>query len=92
MSVAPPAPAAPLLERADELAALAELLREVRSSGQGRMVLVGGEAGVGKTALLRAFCENQPRDVRILWGACEPLHTPRPWRTAGTPAADRREP
>jgi DNA-binding CsgD family transcriptional regulator/tetratricopeptide (TPR) repeat protein len=78
MSVAPPTPATPLLERAGELAALADLLRDVRSSGKGRMVLVGGEAGVGKTALLRAFCENQPEKVRILWGACEPLHTPHP--------------
>ncbi len=78
MSVAPPAPATPLLERGDELAALAGLHEGVRASGQGRMVLIGGEAGVGKTALLRAFCENQPGKVRILWGACEPLHTPHP--------------
>ncbi len=78
MSVALPAPAVPLLERADELAALDDLLHGVRSGGQGRMVLVVGEAGAGKTALLHAFCENQPAKVRILWGACEPLHTPHP--------------
>jgi DNA-binding CsgD family transcriptional regulator/tetratricopeptide (TPR) repeat protein len=78
MNDAPSVPATPLLERGDELAALAGLLDGVRASGQGRMVLVGGEAGVGKTALLRAFCEEQPGKVRILWGACEPLHTPHP--------------
>jgi DNA-binding CsgD family transcriptional regulator/tetratricopeptide (TPR) repeat protein len=70
--------ATPLLEREDELAALADLEREVQASGQGRIVLIGGEAGVGKTALLRAFCDGRPRNVRILWGACEPLHTPHP--------------
>jgi predicted ATPase len=40
----------------------------------GRLILVGGEAGVGKTALVRAFAEGR----NVLWGACDPLHTPRP--------------
>jgi DNA-binding CsgD family transcriptional regulator/tetratricopeptide (TPR) repeat protein len=71
-------PATPLLERADNLAALNDLLAGVRSSRHGRMVLLGGEAGVGKTALLRVFCESQPKTVRILRGACEPLYTPHP--------------
>ena len=42
----------------------------------GRLVLVGGEAGVGKTALVRAFTEQS--GARVLWGACDPLETPRP--------------
>src|SRR5262245_23607827 len=46
-----------LLERSDSLSGLDELLAAVRSSGEGRLVLLGGEAGVGKTALLRAFCD-----------------------------------
>jgi AAA ATPase domain len=71
-------PATPLLERADNLAALNDLLAGVESSRHGRLVLLGGEAGVGKTALLRAFCESQPKAVRILRGACEPLYTPHP--------------
>ena len=41
-------------------------------------MLVGGEAGVGKTALLRRFAAEQRRSARILWGACDPLFTPRP--------------
>src|SRR4051812_1293230 len=65
-----------LIERADALAALTGRLDDVRASSTGRLVLVGGEAGVGKTALLRMFCAAQ--DVRVLWGACEPLRTPRP--------------
>ena len=41
-------------------------------------MLVGGEAGVGKTSLLRRFCEERPESVRLLWGGCDPLLTPRP--------------
>jgi ATP/maltotriose-dependent transcriptional regulator MalT len=67
-----------LLERGETMSALADLLAGVRSASHGRLVLVGGEAGVGKTALLRRFCEMQEPPLRILWGACEPLHTPRP--------------
>ena len=50
----------------------------MRSGSEGRLVLIGGEAGVGKTALLRRFCETQSESARILWGACEPLRTPEP--------------
>jgi len=65
-----------LVERDDQMAALEESLATVVASGSGRMVLVGGEAGVGKTALLREFCGEQ--SVRIVWGACDALFTPRP--------------
>jgi DNA-binding CsgD family transcriptional regulator/tetratricopeptide (TPR) repeat protein len=67
-----------LLERGETLAALDALVADVRVSGEGRLVLVGGEAGAGKSTLLRHFCEVCVRDLRVLWGACEPLHTPRP--------------
>ena len=67
-----------LLERDEILSVLHELLTAVRSSSQGRLVFVSGEAGVGKTALLRRFCETQDERVRILWGECEPLRAPRP--------------
>jgi DNA-binding CsgD family transcriptional regulator/tetratricopeptide (TPR) repeat protein len=67
-----------LLERAEILAMLERLLDDVRSRSEGRLVLVGGEAGVGKTTLLLAFCRRQGAAARILWGGCEPLRTPRP--------------
>jgi len=67
-----------LLERERELAALRAWLGAVREERHGRLVLIGGEAGVGKTALLRRFCDEQPRSARILWGSCDPLFTPRP--------------
>ena len=67
-----------LLERSRHLAALAASLDAVREHSEGRLVLVGGEAGVGKTSLLRRFCDDQPRSVRVLWGSCDTLLTPRP--------------
>lgn len=67
-----------LLERSAELTALGGLFAAVRSSRQGQTVLVGGEAGIGKTALLRGFCNEVGASARVLWGACEPLFTPRP--------------
>jgi ATP/maltotriose-dependent transcriptional regulator MalT len=48
----------------------------VEHSSRGRLVLVGGEAGVGKTALLRRFCDNRAGRARVLWGACDALFTP----------------
>jgi len=45
----------------------------------GRSVLVAGEAGVGKTSLVRAFCDGaMDEGVRVWWGACDALTTPRP--------------
>ena len=66
-----------LLERTQQLSALAESLDAVMHTHQGRLVLVRGEAGIGKTAVIRQFCgEQQPR-ARALWGACDPMFTPR---------------
>jgi DNA-binding CsgD family transcriptional regulator/tetratricopeptide (TPR) repeat protein len=67
-----------LLEREGELAVLAEALGEVETDSQGALVLVHGEAGVGKTALLQHFCRERKATTRVLWGASEPLFTPRP--------------
>ncbi|MGI5247145.1 ATP-binding protein [Dactylosporangium sp. CA-139066] len=54
-------------------AALAEL-DGLRRAG-GRIALVAGEAGIGKSSLVRAFAGAQPD--RVWWGACDPLVTPR---------------
>ena len=66
-----------LVERGERLAALGSWLGEARS-GVGRSVLVAGEAGVGKTSLVRAFCDQHADGVRVWWGACDALTTPRP--------------
>jgi DNA-binding CsgD family transcriptional regulator len=65
-----------LLERDDAVATLERALASTRTGG-GRLVLVSGEAGVGKSALVTAFCSGAA-DVRVLAGACDGLWTPRP--------------
>jgi hypothetical protein len=67
-----------LLERATELSMLVDCLEAVERSSRGQVLLVGGEAGVGKTTLVRRFCEERGQSARILWGACDPLFTPSP--------------
>jgi DNA-binding CsgD family transcriptional regulator len=67
-----------LLERAGELQVLDAALDAVGPRAPGRLVLVAGEAGVGKTALVRRFCDGRSPEARVLWGACESLFTPRP--------------
>jgi hypothetical protein len=64
-------PTTELLERSGELAALERLLTAVLEDSSGRFVLVAGEAGAGKSVLLRRFCEQERPSVRILWGACD---------------------
>ena len=80
LSTAPatqPAQAGDLLERSGPLEALAAMLEGVRSTSRGRLVLVTGEAGAGKTALVRRFTDEHRGSARILWGACDALFTPR---------------
>jgi DNA-binding CsgD family transcriptional regulator len=67
-----------LLERARELSTLGEWLGAVVNNRHGRLGLVAGEAGVGKTALLRRLREEHRDGPRFLWGGCEALFTPRP--------------
>ena len=67
----------PLLEREAALGLLRGALAEALA-GEGRCVLVHGEAGIGKTALLQFFCNWASGDARVLRGACDPLFTPRP--------------
>lgn len=67
-----------LLERSVQLEALQTALTAAMTGSGGRMVLLPGDAGIGKTALLREFCVGLRRPVRVLWAACDPLFTPRP--------------
>ena len=66
-----------LLER-DEL--LAQLQAQWRGASEqaGRLVVVEGEAGIGKTALMRRFAQLLGSAVPVLWGSCDALSTPRP--------------
>jgi predicted ATPase len=67
-----------LLERSGQLTALDDALRSVLGGSPGQLQFVGGEAGAGKTALLHHFCGGRAGSVRVLWGACDALFTPRP--------------
>ncbi|HSK38019.1 MAG TPA: AAA family ATPase, partial [Actinomycetota bacterium] len=64
-----------LLEREPLLDELGGLL--AATAGGGRVVLLAGEAGMGKSALVRRFAEQQAGEARFLLGACDPLLTPR---------------
>ena len=66
-----------LIERGSYLAALGEHLASA-VAGHGRLVLVGGEAGVGKTSLVRAFANEHAGEARVVWSACDGLFTPEP--------------
>jgi DNA-binding CsgD family transcriptional regulator/tetratricopeptide (TPR) repeat protein len=64
-----------VLERDSFLAQLDDLLGEAAWRG-GRLVLVRGEAGIGKSTLVQAFSAG--RSGRVLWGTCDPVAPPRP--------------
>lgn len=70
----------PLLERESALASLAEYAHEARA-GDGRLVLVAGEAGVGKSTLVEALADRLGAELpgaHWAWGMCDGLFTPRP--------------
>jgi DNA-binding CsgD family transcriptional regulator len=66
-----------LLERDKQLAQLTRW-HEASESRGGCVVLVTGEAGIGKTAVVSEFIRRRGAAVRVLWGACDPLSTPQP--------------
>ena len=66
-----------LLEREQFLFELEAILNDV-ASGKGSFVFVSGEAGIGKTSPVEQFIEAHKEQVRVLWGACDALFTPRP--------------
>ena len=84
-------PVEPLLERESELVALVEAVEAARA-GAGSFVLVAGEAGIGKTSLVRALRARLGGGAAFAVGACEALSVPVPLGPvlelfAATPAA-----
>ena len=65
-----------LLERERELAVLTAAV-DTAAEGRGAVVTIGGEAGIGKTALVRTFVESHKAEIRAMWGGCDDLSTPR---------------
>ncbi len=66
-----------LLERDTSLQALSTAFAEA-AEGNGRIALVYGEAGIGKTALVERFALERPQQSQMLVGVCDALFTPRP--------------
>ena len=66
----------PILEREHELAELAGAAREA-ANGAGSVVLVYGEAGIGKSSMVDAVRGRIPAEGRMLVGHCDDLATPR---------------
>ena len=76
--MSPAAAADELVGRDDQLAALEGVLAGARG-GRGRVVLVAGEPGIGKTRLAEELAARATvRGAVVLWGRC--------WEGAGAPA------
>jgi AAA ATPase domain len=71
-----------LLERDAELGALRAAVGDARG-GRGSVVLIGGEAGIGKTSLVRAL---RAETGGALVGRCEPLSAAGPFALCGRDA------
>ena len=87
-----------LRERGPVLEVLREAVRAA-AAGTGAAALVTGEAGIGKTSVVRALRAGMDHGVRVLAGACDDLLSPRalgPLReavaTTGRPARARWPP
>lgn len=76
-----------LLEREAHLESLARRLGDAKT-GNGSLVLVAGEAGSGKTSLVRSFAGSLGDSSLVIEGACDPLSTPRPLSPIHDFAAD----
>ncbi|MEA1991227.1 MAG: LuxR C-terminal-related transcriptional regulator [Thermodesulfobacteriota bacterium] len=61
-----------LLERDSELGLMDGLLGEVESSG-GKVILIRGEAGIGKSSLVREFIDRHSGEASIYFGSCDDL-------------------
>jgi predicted ATPase len=61
-----------LLERDAPLGVLAGAVADA-AAGRGSTVVISGEAGIGKTSLVRAFATDARGDARLLAGACDDL-------------------
>src|SRR4051794_11287195 len=66
-----------LLERDPALATLVEA-RAAAARGDGSVVVVSGEPGIGKTSLVTRFVSDLGEDARVLLGTSDDLSIPRP--------------
>src|SRR5438552_16742105 len=70
----------PLLEREFAMASLVDYARQAYA-GEGRLVLVSGEAGIGKSSVVERLVDRLAVELPgtvWAWGMCDGLFTPRP--------------
>jgi DNA-binding SARP family transcriptional activator len=72
-----PMPAETLLERDDELSSLTRTARAMVRTGRGSVVVIAGEAGSGKSSLVRSFVDRLDDGVAVAVGGCDDLLAPR---------------
>ncbi|WP_339718926.1 AAA family ATPase [uncultured Paraglaciecola sp.] len=66
-----------LLERDNAIDKITESMSKISQSG--KILLLSGEAGIGKTSLLEHIRMHADTSIDILWSGCDPLFTPRPY-------------
>ena len=66
-----------LIERAGFLAELHFQFERI-AAAEGHGVFVCGEAGIGKTSLVKAFGKGLKSEYNLYQGTCDALFTPRP--------------
>ena len=69
-------PVMELLERAEQVATVVDRYAQVDRHGQ--LVLISGEAGAGKSALVQDLLDHHLSGARVLVGRCDDLFAPRP--------------
>ena len=66
-----------LIERTEFLATLSAKFESIKY-GEGHCIFLSGEAGMGKTSVIKSFCNEIRDDCKIFQGSCDALFTPRP--------------
>lgn len=66
-----------LLERESAIVRISDCIATIAHSG--KILLLSGEAGIGKTSLLEHIRINIDPDIDVFWSGCDPLFTPRPY-------------
>jgi DNA-binding CsgD family transcriptional regulator/tetratricopeptide (TPR) repeat protein len=66
-----------LIEREQQLQSLADVWQHA-CAGRGRIALVSGEAGIGKTTLIEHFVADRAGGAHVLRGGCDALFSPQP--------------
>ena len=67
-----------LIERDDFLATMYNYFQQA-VLGEGHCVFIAGEAGIGKTSLVKAFLKQVEEESIAYTGTCDSLFTPRPF-------------